>query len=155
MISKSTKYQFEIQRDWHLIDAGSGNLGRISSQAAKILQGKHKAVYSPQADTGDFIIIVNTKYLKVSHPTKWDDKMYHKYSGYPGGLYSTSLKEMVEKDPNKVFEKAISRMLPKNKLRAKMMNRLKLFSEYQEGRELWESMKKRKIQVKDNPKSKK
>lgn len=143
MLTKTTSFNYKVTRKWHLIDARTQNLGRIAVQAASLLQGKQKPDYSPQADSGDFVIITNTKYLKVSHPAKWKNKMYYHYSGYPGGIYQSNLQEKMDKDPNEVIRKAIFNMLPKNKLRALRINRLKLFVEEKEGKELLEAMKKK------------
>jgi len=140
---KSTSYKFEVVRKWHLIDAKSQNFGRIASRIAILLQGKHKAYFSSQSDCGDFVILTNAKYLKVSHPSKWSKKIYYHYSGYPGGIKEVSLKDAVSNDPSQVMRKAIINMLPKNKLRTLRINRLKIFIEEKEGKELYEAMKKK------------
>lgn len=142
-MKKSTSYTFDVKRNWHLIDARSQNFGRVASKVASLLQGKEKTSFSPQLDCGDFVVVVNTKYLKVSHPAKWDNKIYYHYSGYPGGIKDVSMREMIIKDPNMIIRKAVTNMLPKNKLRSDRMNRLKLFVEEQEGKELYASMKKK------------
>jgi len=147
---KSTSYNFTVQRKWHLLDAKSQNLGRISSRVASLLQGKHKAFFSPQSDCGDFVVIVNTKYLKVSHPSKWDNKVYYHYSGYPGGIKSISLRNLASDNPGEVIRRAITNMLPKNKLRTPRINRLKLFTEEKEGKELYEAMKKKQLKLTTN-----
>lgn len=144
-MKKSTSYKFEIKRNWHLIDAKSQNFGRVASRVASLLQGKNKSYFSPQLDCGDFVVLVNTKYLKVSHPAKWDKKIYYHYSGYPGGIKDVSLRDAVSKDPSIIIRKAVANMLPKNKLRSPRINRLKLFLEDKEGKELYEAMKKKVI----------
>ena len=142
-MKQSTSYKFPVVRKWHLVDAKSQNFGRISSRIAAILQGKHKTSFSPQSDCGDFVIVVNAKYLKVSHPSKWNKKVYYHYSGHPGGIRKKSLGEEISSDPGSVIRKAVINMLPKNKLRTPRINRLKLFSGEKEGKELYEAMKKR------------
>jgi|GEM_PF-573353 len=150
-MNKSTSYKFEVKRNWHLIDAKSQNFGRIATQIAALLQGKDKTYFSPQADCGDFVILVNTKYLKVSHPAKWDKKIYYHYSGYPGGIKDISLRDAMAKNPNTVIRKAVSNMLPKNKLRSLRIDRLKLFIEEKEGKELYDAMKKKLANKKSQP----
>ena len=140
-MQKATSFKLNIKRNWHLIDAKSQNFGRVAAKIAWLLQGKNKAIYSPQTDCGDFVIVTNTKFLKVSHPAKWDKKIYYHYSGYPGGLKGVSLREAITKDPNEVVRKAIYSMLPKNKLRSPRINRLKLFVSEKEGQELYAAMK--------------
>jgi large subunit ribosomal protein L13 len=142
-MQKATSFKLNIKRNWHLIDAKTQSFGRVASRIAGLLQGKDKAIYSPQTDCGDFVVVVNTKFLKVSHPAKWDKKIYYHYSGYPGGIKDVSLREAVSHDPNDVMRKAIYSMLPKNKLRALRINRLKLFVEEKEGQELYAAMKER------------
>lgn len=141
-MNKSTSYKFEVKRNWHLVDAKSDNFGRVASKIALLLQGKNKASYSPQQDCGDHVILVNAKLLKVSHPEKWDNKIYYRHSGYPGGIKGVSLKEATMADPDKVLRRAIGNMLPKNKLRSPRINRLKIFLEEKEGKELYAAMRK-------------
>jgi large subunit ribosomal protein L13 len=116
----------EISREWILIDASSANLGIIASLAAKYLIGKHKPTYTPHVDSGDYVVIINSKLLKVTG-SKETEKMYHHYSGFPGGLKSTSLGGMRDKNPNAIIELAVQGMLPVNKLRDGRMKRLKVF----------------------------
>ena len=143
MLSKTTEYQFDGQRKWHLIDAKTESLGRLASRIVLLLQGKNKAIFAPQLYCGDFVIVINTQFVKISHPAKWDKKVYHFYSGYPGGLTGKTLRELANQDPNEIIKKAIYNMLPKNKLRTLRFNRLKLFVDSQEGKELYASMKKK------------
>jgi len=142
-MNKSTAYTFPIVHRWHLVDAKSQPFGRLASRVAGLLQGKDKPTYSPQVDCGDFVILINTKYLKLSHPSKWDSKIYYHYSGYPGGIKDISIREAVDKNPNQILRKAIYNMLPKNKLRTPRINRLKLFTQAKEGKELYEAMRKK------------
>lgn len=141
--NKTTQFSFVVKRNWHLIDVKEQNFGRIATRVVELLMGKNKPEYSPQADCGDFVILVNTRFLKVSHPAKWDSKVYYHYSGYPGGIKETTLKEAVSADPREIMRKAIYRMLPKNKLRAQRINRLKLYEGEREGSELYASMRKK------------
>jgi len=140
---KPTSFNLTVQRKWQFVDAKSQNIGRIASRVASLLQGKHKTCFSPQLDCGDFVVLVNTKYLKVSHPSKWDNKIYYRYSGYPGGIKDVSLKDLVSDNPSEVMRRAVNNMLPKNKLRSDRINRLKLFPEEKEGKELYEAMQKK------------
>jgi len=142
-MQKATSFKLNIKRNWHIINAKSQNFGRVAAQVAGLLQGKNKAIYSPQTDCGDFVIITNTRFLKVSHPAKWDKKIYYRYSGYPGGLKDVSLREAITKDPNVVVRRAIYSMLPKNKLRSPRINRLKLFVDEKSGQELYDAMRKK------------
>ena len=143
MNNKSTTYQFKEKRNWHLVDAKTDYLGRLSTNISKLLQGKHKSCYAPQLDCGDYVVVLNTRFLKVIHPAKLERKTYVSYSGYPGGIRKINLKKLTECNPNEVIRKAVFNMLPKNKLRALRLNRLKLFQEEKEGRELYEAMKKK------------
>jgi len=142
-MKKATSFKLNIKRNWHLIDAKTQNFGRVAAKVAGLLQGKNKAIYSPQTDCGDFVVVTNTKFLKVSHPAKWDKKIYYRYSGYPGGIKDVSLREAITKGPNEVIRKAVYSMLPKNKLRSPRINRLKLYAGEKEGRELYAAMKER------------
>lgn len=144
-MNKSTSYKYKQSHKWHLIDAKSQIFGRLATRIAGLLQGKNKPTYSPQTDCGDFVILTNTKYLKLSHPAKWDNKIYYHYSGYPGGIKDVSIRDAVDKDPNAVIRKAIFSMLPKNKLRSVRINRLKLYIGDKDGKELYESMKKKTV----------
>ncbi len=144
MPTKSTAFKVNIKRSWHHIDAKSVTLGRLATKISVYLQGKHKPSYSPQADCGDFVVVSDVKSLKVSHPAKLQGKKYFHYSGYPGGIKERSLKNVLDKDPIELLTLAVYRMLPKNKLRSVRMNRLKMFLDEKEGRELVEAMRKRK-----------
>lgn len=117
----------EVRRDWFVIDAENVVLGRLASEVARRLRGKHKAEYTPHVDTGDNIIIVNAEKIRVTG-NKRKDKMYHRHSGYPGGLTSMSLEKVQEKHPERVIELAIKGMLPKNPLGREMFRKLKVYA---------------------------
>lgn len=144
-LKKSTSFSLEDKKSWHLIDAKMDNFGRIASRVANLLQGKHKPTYSPQGDCGDFVIVVNASLLKTSHPEKWRKKVYYHHSGYPGGIKEKTLLEAYNQDPTEVIRKAVYNMLPKNKLRARELNRLKIYVDEKEGRELFEAMRKKAV----------
>lgn len=117
----------EVKRDWYLVDATDKVLGRLASEIASRLRGKHKAEYTPHVDTGDYIVVVNVEKLRVTG-TKAEDKMYHRHSGYPGGLYSTNFTKMQQRFPGRVLEKAVKGMLPKGPLGYAMLKKLKCYS---------------------------
>ena len=115
-----------IQRKYHLFDAEGKTLGRLATEIAIILRGKNKVEFTPHIDAGDFVIVTNSDRLVVTG-NKMEGKIYHHFSGYPGGVTSITLKDQIKKDSTKVIENAISGMLCKNKLRNKMMKRLFVF----------------------------
>lgn len=117
----------EVTRKWIVLDAAEAPLGRLATAAAKYLIGKHKPTYTPHIDGGDYVIIVNAANLIVTGD-KTSDKIYYRYSGFPGGLTETSLKAQLEKNPSKIVEDAIKGMLPKNKLQNERMKRLKVYT---------------------------
>jgi len=96
----------EVKRDWLLVDATDATLGRLASAIAHRLRGKHKAIYTPHVDTGDYIVVINSDKLKVTG-NKTEDKIYHRHSGYPGGIYSTNFKKMQDRFPGRALEKAV------------------------------------------------
>ena len=112
-----------IKREKHTFDATGQKVGRLATQIATLLQGKHRPTYVPHVDSGDFVEIENVDQLSID-PKKAEQKMYHSHSLHPGGLKTISLKKLFAKSPEAVLEKAVSRMLPKNKLRADRMKRL-------------------------------
>ena len=114
-------------RRWYIVDAEDQILGRMASQIASILKGKHKPIYSPHQDAGDFVVVVNAEKIKVTG-NKLKDKIYYRHSGYPGGQKATSLQQMLQKHPERVVELAVKRMLPKNSLGRKMFMKLKVYS---------------------------
>jgi large subunit ribosomal protein L13 len=109
------------------VDAEGETLGRLASRIAPILKGKHKPIYTPHLDCGDFVIIVNAEKVRVTG-RKLDQKFYHRHSGYPGGLTSISLRDQLAKHPERVLEAAIRGMLPKNKLGRRMIKKLKVYA---------------------------
>lgn len=117
----------EIKRDWYLIDASTMPLGKLSVIIADKLMGKSKVTYTPHIDNGDYVVVINAKDLKVTGD-KMTKKVYHRHSGYPGGLTSLKLEEVVEKDPSVAIKHAVKGMLPKNKLAADRMARLRVFN---------------------------
>ncbi len=118
----------QITRKYHLFDAQDKILGRLATQVARILSGKHHAHFTPNIDAGDCVVIINVEKIAVSGG-KEKKKMYHHYSGYPGGLHSLRYEEMKDRDVRKILEKAISGMLPKNKLQRDRMKRLFLYGD--------------------------
>ena len=117
----------EVQRDWYLVDASDKVLGRLASAIAHRLRGKHKAIYTPHVDTGDFIIVTNVEKLKVSG-TKEADKLYHRHSGYPGGIRTTNFGKLRQRFPERALEHAVKGMLPKGPLGYKMLKKLKCYA---------------------------
>lgn len=117
----------DITREWHVIDATDVRLGRLAVQVANLLRGKHKAIFAPHVDTGDFVIVVNADKVSLSGNKKVT-KLAYRHSGYPGGLTATPFGELLEKDPRKAIEKAVWGMLPKNKLGRQMLKKLKVYS---------------------------
>jgi large subunit ribosomal protein L13 len=117
----------DIQREWLVIDAADVVLGRLAVQTANLLRGKHKPIFAPHVDTGDFVIIVNAEKVALTGD-KLTSKMSYRHSGYPGGLSATPIGEILEKDARKAIEKAVWGMLPKNKLGRQMLKKLKVYS---------------------------
>ena len=120
----------EVKRDWLLVDASDATLGRLASKIAHRLRGKHKAIYTPHVDTGDYIIVINASKIKVTG-NKAEGKIYHRHSGFPGGLYSTSFSNMQEKFPGRALEKAVKGMLPKGPLGYAMVKKMKVYPDAQ------------------------
>ena len=116
----------EVKRDWFLVDATDATLGRLASAIAHRLRGKHKTIYTPHVDTGDYIVVVNAEKIKVTG-NKAQDKIYHRHSGYPGGLYSATFTEMQEKFPGRALQRAVKGMLPKGPLGYAMAKKLKIY----------------------------
>ncbi|MDQ1103050.1 large subunit ribosomal protein L13 [Nocardioides zeae] len=117
----------DIQREWLVIDAQDIVLGRLAVQVANLLRGKHKPQFAPNADTGDFVIVVNADKVALSG-TKKTTKLAYRHSGYPGGLTATPIGELLEKDARKAIEKAVWGMLPKNRLGRQQLKKLKVYS---------------------------
>ena len=116
-----------VKRDWLLVDATDKTLGRLSTEIARRLRGKHKPEYTPHVDTGDYIVVINAEKIKVTG-RKATDKMYHHHTGYPGGLKSISFEKLQAKAPERILEKAVKGMLPKNPLGRAMFKKLKIFA---------------------------
>ena len=116
----------DVQRQWHVIDARDIVLGRLASQTAQLLRGKHKAIFAPHIDTGDFVIIINAEKVHLSG-NKREDKLAYRHSGYPGGLRSIKYGDLIDKDPRKAIEKAVRGMLPKNSLGRQQLSKLKVY----------------------------
>ena len=116
----------EIKREWYIVDASTLPLGKLAVIIADKLMGKNKVTYTPHTDNGDYVVVINAKKLKVSG-NKMTDKMYYRHSGFPGGLTSLKLEEVIEKDPSVAIKQAVKGMLPKNKLAADRMARLRVF----------------------------
>jgi large subunit ribosomal protein L13 len=117
----------EVPRKWWVVDAEGKNLGRLASEIALVLRGKNKPQYTPHVDTGDFVVVVNAGKIAVTG-NKLEGKIYYRHSGYPGGLRSRTLGEMLERRPTEVLRKAVKGMLPKNRLAAKQLTKLKIYA---------------------------
>jgi large subunit ribosomal protein L13 len=117
----------EVERAWHLVDAEGQTLGRLATRIADTLRGKDKPQYTPHVDTGDFVVVVNAEKISVTGK-KLDQKMYHRHSGYPGGLRSRPLREQLERRPNEVLRKAVKGMLPRTRLGRAQIKKLKIYT---------------------------
>ncbi len=117
----------EIQRDWYVVDAEGKTLGRLATQIADTLRGKRKPQYTPHVDTGDFVIVVNAEKIHVTGQ-KLDQKMVYRHSGFPGGLKTRTLREQLDRRPTEVIRKAVKGMLPRNKLAAAQLTKLKVYA---------------------------
>ena len=118
----------EIAAKWHLVDATDKVVGRLAAKVARILMGKHRVEYTPHVEMGDFVVVINAAKVKVTGSAKLSQRLYQRFSGYPGGQRSVPLKEMLAKHPETVIAEAVRRMLPKNKLSTVMLSRLKVYS---------------------------
>jgi len=125
MKTYSTKAS-DIERQWHVIDASGKVLGKLATQVASLLIGKHKPIFSPNLDTGDFVVVTNADKIRVTG-NKTKQKLYYRHSGYPKGLKSISLEEMMQTHPTRVIEHAVKGMLPHTRLGAVMMKKLKVY----------------------------
>jgi large subunit ribosomal protein L13 len=117
----------EVRRDWFVVDATGKTLGRLSTEIARRLRGKHKPEYTPHVDTGDYIVVVNAKKIRVTG-NKLKDKMYHRYTGYVGNLKSIPLEQLLADAPERALQYAVKGMLPRNPLGRKMLTKLKVFA---------------------------
>jgi large subunit ribosomal protein L13 len=117
----------DMEREWFLVNAEGKTLGRLASEIASVLRGKHKPIYTPHLDCGDYVIVVNADKVRVTG-RKLDQKMYYRHSGYPGGLKSISLRNQLQKHPERVLQAAVRGMLPRNRLGRKMLKKLKVYA---------------------------
>ncbi|MDX9895970.1 MAG: 50S ribosomal protein L13 [Desulfofustis sp.] len=117
----------EIEKKWYVIDAKDKILGRLASEIASRLRGKHKPTFSPFIDNGDFIIVTNAEHIRLTG-SKWDDKVYYRHTGYMGGLKETTAKEMLAKRPTNLIMEAVKGMLPKNKMGRAQLKKLKVYT---------------------------
>ena len=117
----------EIERRWYVVDAEGQTLGRLATRIADTLRGKGKPQFTPHVDTGDFVVVVNAEKIAVTGK-KLDEKVYYRHSGYPGGLKQRSLREQLERRPTEVIRTAVKGMLPKNKLAARQLTKLKVYA---------------------------
>jgi len=117
----------EVAREWYLVDAEGKTLGRLATQIADALRGKRKPQFTPHVDTGDFVVVVNAEKIAVTG-SKLDQKVYYRHSGYPGGLMQRTLREQLERRPTEVLRTAVQGMLPKNRLAAEQLRKLKIYA---------------------------
>jgi large subunit ribosomal protein L13 len=117
----------DIQQQWHVIDASDVVLGRLASHAATLLRGKHKPIFAPHVDTGDFVIVINAEKVALTG-RKLEQKQAYRHSGYPGGLRAVGYRDLLERHPERVIEKAVRGMLPKNSLGRSMLRKLKVYA---------------------------
>ena len=117
----------DVQRDWYVVDAQGQTLGRLATQVATLLRGKHKPYYTPHVDCGDYVIVVNAEKIHVTG-NKMTQKIYYRHSGYPGGLKQVTLRDQLQKFPGRVVEQAVRGMLPKNRLGRRMFKKLKVYA---------------------------
>ena len=116
-----------VKRDWYVIDAADKTLGRMATEIANRLRGKHKPEFTPHVDTGDYIVVVNAEKVKVTGK-KTSDKMYYHHTGYPGGIRSISFEKLQEKAPERIIQQAVKGMMPRNKLGRAMLGKLKVYA---------------------------
>jgi large subunit ribosomal protein L13 len=117
----------EVRREWYLVDATGKTLGRLSTEIARRLRGKHKPEYTPHVDTGDYIVVVNAEKIRVTG-NKLKDKMYYRYTGYIGNLKSMPLEKLMEQHPERALQYAVKGMMPRNPLGRKMLSKLRVFA---------------------------
>ena len=126
MKTYSTKIK-DIERKWHVIDASGRTLGKLATEAARLLMGKHKPTFSPNLDTGDNVVVINAEKIQVTG-NKLKQKQYYRHSDYPGGFRSTSLEKMMQDNPTRVIEHAVRGMLPHTRLGAQMRKKLRVYA---------------------------
>ena len=115
------------RHDWYVVDATDQTLGRLATTIANYLRGKHKAVFTPHVDTGDYVVVINAEKVRVTG-NKTQDKQYYHHTGYPGGIKSINFEKLVDKAPERIIESAVKGMMPKNKLSYAMMGKLKVYA---------------------------
>ena len=123
----ATAADAEASREWYVVDAAGKNLGRLATQIANVLKGKHKPIYTPGMDCGDFVVVINAEKIRVTGG-KLDDKIYYHFSGYPGGLVEVTLRKQLANHPERVLEAAVLGMLSRNKLRRQLIKKLKVYA---------------------------
>ena len=126
-MSTYTPKASDVERAWHIVDAEGLVLGRLSTEVANILRGKHKPTYTPHMDMGDYIVVVNCEKIRVTG-AKSTDKMYHHHTGYPGGLKSFTFEKLIDRAPERVLQRAVKGMLPRNPLGRAMFKKLKVYA---------------------------
>jgi large subunit ribosomal protein L13 len=117
----------EIPRNWFLVDADGKTLGRLATEVARVLMGKHKTCYTPHVQMGDFVVVVNAEKVRLTG-AKWTDKIYRHHSMYPGGLKETAARDLVAKQPTRLIEKAVRGMLPKNRIGDRLIRKMKVYA---------------------------
>lgn len=127
-VAKKEEMGQDWDRSWWIVDARGRTLGRMAARIARVLMGKHKPQYTPHVDVGDYVVVVNAAEIQVTGK-KREDKMYHNYSGYPGGLRTRPFSEVIEKNPTEPIYEAVRRMLPKSKLGDRMLKKLRVYAE--------------------------
>ncbi len=123
-----------VQKEWLLVDAEGQTLGRMASKVAKLLRGKHKTNFTPHVDCGDNVIVINAEKIHLTG-NKWEEKTYLRYTGYPGGQRATKASSLLEKHPERIIEKSVKGMLPKNRLGAELFRNLKVYAGAEHGQE--------------------
>jgi large subunit ribosomal protein L13 len=126
-MSTQVAKQNDIKREWFVIDLDGKVLGRAATEIARVLRGKHKAIYTPSVDTGDFVVVLNAEKVALTG-NKMADKMYHHHTGYPGGIRSINAEKLIAKKPEDLIKKAVKGMLPKNKLGRQMFRKMKVYA---------------------------
>jgi large subunit ribosomal protein L13 len=123
----ATAKEAEASREWFVVDAAGMTLGRLATQIASVLKGKHKPMFTPHIDCGDYVVVINAEKIRVTG-RKLEQKMYYRYSGYPGGLKAVSLRNQLANHPERVIEAAVKGMLSRNKLRRQLIKKLKVYA---------------------------
>ncbi|MEJ2201962.1 MAG: 50S ribosomal protein L13 [Desulfuromonadaceae bacterium] len=126
-MSTQVAKEADIKREWFVVDLEDKVLGRAATEIARVLRGKHKAIYTPSVDTGDFVVVLNAEKVQLTGK-KGADKMYHRHTGYPGGIRSISAEKLLVKQPEDLIKKAVKGMLPKNKLGRQMFRKMKVYA---------------------------